>query len=135
MAYSVIALYELMKDPDNKGTIKSLVLDFAANRNTECTKLWMYSHRWTLSRHLWESDSHSQFDLAWKREQQFIITNYSFEDFLRHGSGKDVDEFAEILLIASVHTHTLDSWLMLKARDRFMGVDRTKDFIKLSKAT
>jgi hypothetical protein len=34
----------------------------------------------------------------WKEKPQYIISNYSFEKFLDHGRGEDVDEFAEILL-------------------------------------
>lgn len=38
----------------------------------------------------------------WMEKPHFIIANYSFEKFLEHGRGEDVDEFAEILLSVSV---------------------------------
>jgi len=59
---------------------------------------WGFTHRWTLSRWLWEASSSSEFQRRWKEEPQFVITNYSFEKFLSCGKGGDVDEFAEILL-------------------------------------
>ncbi|SPN99085.1 uncharacterized protein DNG_02123 [Cephalotrichum gorgonifer] len=77
MAYSVLTLYGMMKyDADT----------------------WEYTHRWTLSRHLWEADSSSTFYRMWSEKPHFIISNFSFEDFLEHGRGDDVDEFAVILL-------------------------------------
>ncbi|KAF2102641.1 hypothetical protein NA57DRAFT_33505 [Rhizodiscina lignyota] len=95
MAYSVMALYELMKDPKSK----------------DGTDPWAYSHRWTLSRYLWDSDSSSEFDRMWNEKPHFIITNYAFDDFLMYGSGKDVDDFAALLLSA------------------YIGTDKTKEFI------
>ena len=38
------------------------------------------------------------FERMWKEKFHHIINNYSFEKFLDHGRGEDVDEFAEILL-------------------------------------
>lgn len=59
---------------------------------------WAYSHRWTLSKHLWEADSPFEFNRKWKEKPHFVITNYTFEHFLQYGRGEDVDEFAQILL-------------------------------------
>ncbi|KAJ9656720.1 hypothetical protein H2201_008452 [Coniosporium apollinis] len=95
MAYSVITLYETMKD----------------SGCTDDLGPWTYIHRWTLSRHLWEANSSFMFDRMWKEKPHYIINNYSFEKFLDHGRGEDVDEFAEILLSV------------------YMGVDETKEFI------
>lgn len=103
MAYSVVALYELMKDPESKShrPIRANLV-FRLTENTDGTDPWAYSHRWTLSRHLWDADSSSEFDRMWKEKPRFIITNYAFDDFLRYGSGEDVDDFAALLLSASV---------------------------------
>jgi hypothetical protein len=38
----------------------------------------------------------------WMEKPQFIITTYTFDDFLKRGSGDDIDEFASLLLSASV---------------------------------
>ncbi|KAK6063153.1 hypothetical protein SCUP515_12679 [Seiridium cupressi] len=59
---------------------------------------WAYVHRWTLSRPLWEAASSFEFDHLWKENPPFVIPNYSFENFLKHGRGEDVDEFAKILM-------------------------------------
>ncbi|KAB5566256.1 hypothetical protein GE09DRAFT_1055831 [Coniochaeta sp. 2T2.1] len=82
MAYSVITLYQMMKNaegPDDQSA-------------------WTYTHRWTLSRHLWEADSSFTFSRVWKEQPHYVISNYSFDEFLKYGKGDDVDEFAEILL-------------------------------------
>lgn len=63
---------------------------------------WAYTHRWTLSRPLWEASSAFEFQRLWKETPQFIISNYSFDNFLKHGRGDDVDDFAEILMTVSV---------------------------------
>ncbi|KAL1853165.1 hypothetical protein Daus18300_011904 [Diaporthe australafricana] len=100
MAYSVIVLYEMMKmddeDDDDPGP-------------------WAFVHRWTLSRPLWNANSSFEFRRAWKENPQFIISNYSFENFLKHGRGEDVDDFAEILMTV------------------YIGVDETKEFISSRK--
>ncbi|KAF4439569.1 putative C6 zinc finger domain-containing protein [Fusarium austroafricanum] len=72
---------------------------------------WAYTHRWTLSRHLWEATSSSHFQRMWKEKPQFVISNYSFARFLEKGKGDDVDSFAEIPL------------------NLYLGVDQTADFI------
>ncbi|KAK9780257.1 hypothetical protein SCAR479_02894 [Seiridium cardinale] len=86
MAYSVITLYELLKDPNHKGDPDP----------------WAYVHRWTLSRPLWEAASSFEFDHLWKENPPFVIPNYSFENFLKHGRGEDVDEFAKILMSVTI---------------------------------
>ncbi|KAG8164221.1 hypothetical protein KVR01_006139 [Diaporthe batatas] len=96
MAYSVIVLYEMMKDSEN---------------DDDDTGAWAYTHRWTLSRPLWEASSSFEFSRLWKETPHFIISNYSFDSFLKHGRGEDVDDFAEILMTV------------------YMGVDETKEFI------
>ena len=60
---------------------------------------WSYKHRWTLSRGLWEATSAIEFRRLWREKRRFVVTNYSFENFLQCGRGEDVDEFAEILLV------------------------------------
>ncbi|KAJ8130556.1 hypothetical protein O1611_g3075 [Lasiodiplodia mahajangana] len=82
IAYAVIGLYELIKDPD----------DIDANDP------WAYVHRWTLGRSLWEASSSIAFQRAWKETPHFVITNFMFEDFIGNGKSDDVDGFTEILL-------------------------------------
>ncbi|KAI0140705.1 hypothetical protein BJ166DRAFT_108787 [Pestalotiopsis sp. NC0098] len=82
MAYSVLSLYELLKNPDCE----------------EDPDPWSYMHRWTLSRHLWEAKSPAEFRRAWAEKPHFVMENHSFQRFLEQGRGADVDEFAAILL-------------------------------------
>lgn len=96
MAYSVIVLYSMMKTPDDEN---------------DDPGPWAFTHRWTLSRPLWEASSPFEFDRLWKETPQFIISNYSFDTFLKHGRGEDVDEFAEILMTV------------------YLGVDETREFV------
>jgi hypothetical protein len=99
MAYSVITLYETMKDSGCTGYSPSLLMFwFWADRKADDLGPWAYVHRWTLSRHLWEANSSFMFDRMWKEKPHYIINNYSFDKFLDYGRGEDVDEFAEILL-------------------------------------
>jgi hypothetical protein len=82
MDYSVIKLYQMIKTaegPDDQTA-------------------WTYTHRWALSRHLWEADSSFAFSRVWEEQPHHVVKNYSFDDCLEPGKGDDVDEFAEILL-------------------------------------
>ncbi|KAI3390480.1 hypothetical protein diail_9557 [Diaporthe ilicicola] len=100
MAYSVIVLYNMMKMPDD---------------DDDDPGPWAYVHRWTLSRPLWDANSPFEFRRAWRENPQFIISNYSFEAFLKHGRGEDVDDFANILMTV------------------YMGVDETEEFMSSRK--
>lgn len=105
MAYSVIVLYSMMKAPDDENGEISQVLhlqDFKDSTNADDPGAWAYTHRWTLSRSLWEASSSYEFQRLWKETPQFIVSNYSFEAFLKHGRAEDVDDFAEILMTVSV---------------------------------
>ncbi|KAI1148881.1 hypothetical protein F4825DRAFT_76212 [Nemania diffusa] len=82
LAYSVLGLYELMKDP----------------KNIDPNGPWAYVHRWTLGRALWEASSSAEFQRAWKESPHFVIANFTFKEFIENGQAQDVDEFAEILL-------------------------------------
>ncbi|TPX08403.1 uncharacterized protein E0L32_010133 [Thyridium curvatum] len=95
MAYAVVKVYELMKHSDD----------------AKDPGIWGRAQCWTLSRHLWEADSTYEFQRMWREKPPFIINNFSFDEFLKHGRGEDVDEFAEILLSV------------------YLGVDETKEFI------
>ncbi|OIW24651.1 hypothetical protein CONLIGDRAFT_584015 [Coniochaeta ligniaria NRRL 30616] len=95
MAYSVITLYQMMKNSEG----------------SEDQNPWAYTHRWTISRHLWEADTSFSFFRMWKEKPHYVINNYAFDDFLKYGRGDDVDEFAEILLSV------------------YVGVDETKEFL------
>uniref|UniRef100_A0A8H7K3W7 Zn(2)-C6 fungal-type domain-containing protein n=1 Tax=Bionectria ochroleuca TaxID=29856 RepID=A0A8H7K3W7_BIOOC len=99
MAHSFLVMYSLMNN----------------SKDTRGRDFWIYCHRWTISRHLWEAESSAEFVRAWKEKPQFIITNYSFEGFLEYGRGDDVDDFSRILL------------------SLFLGEDETKEFMNGSK--
>ena len=78
-------------------------MDFSGRANGEAegeTNPWDWTHRWTLSRHLWEADSPFEFARAWREKPHFIIKNFSLEYFLENGTCDDVDEFAELMLTA-----------------------------------
>ncbi|KAI0450858.1 hypothetical protein F5B21DRAFT_489007 [Xylaria acuta] len=51
------------------------------------------AHRWTLSRHLWNAQNSFDFFRAWKEQPIYIIGSFDFEDFLKTGTGDDLDEF------------------------------------------
>lgn len=104
MAYSVIVLYSMMKTPDDENgeSARYAQLIYRLMEGTDDPGPWAFTHRWTLSRPLWEASSPFEFDRLWKETPQFIISNYSFDTFLKHGRGEDVDEFAEILMTVSV---------------------------------
>ncbi|KAH9885674.1 hypothetical protein F4778DRAFT_498501 [Xylariomycetidae sp. FL2044] len=99
MAYSVITMYEIMSDTGQHG------------QGINQASPWVYIHRWTLGRSLWEADSAYEFWRAWRERRHFVISNYAFEEFLEHGRGEDVDEFGKILLSV------------------YMGVDEMKEFV------
>ncbi|GAP87092.1 putative C6 zinc finger domain-containing protein [Rosellinia necatrix] len=91
MAYAVIGLYELLKDPDNM----------------DPENPWAYVHRWTLGRSLWEANSPIEFQRAWRDSRYFIIANFTLEGFIENGKGDDVDEFGEMLLVAYMGTDAM----------------------------
>ncbi|KAI1169752.1 hypothetical protein F4777DRAFT_596019 [Nemania sp. FL0916] len=95
IAYAVLSLYELLKDLNN----------------SDAEDPWFYVHRWTLGRSLWEADSPTGFQRAWKDSPHFVIVNFMFEKFVKSGKGDDVDEFGEMLL------------------NMYMGIDAMKDFM------
>jgi hypothetical protein len=101
MAYAALSLYTMMKDSTLSDN------DPAGSRSESeaeiSWRVWGYAHRWTLARSLWEASSSSEFYRQWREKPQFIIVNFSFEKFVRHGRGEDVDQFAEILLSMSVN--------------------------------
>lgn len=104
MANSVIVLYDMMKAPDD-GDGENSQFEYSISRlkkGADDPGAWAYTHRWTLSRALWEASSSYEFRRLWKETPQFIISNYSFDTFLKHGRGEDVDDFAEILMTVSV---------------------------------
>lgn len=98
MAYSVMTMYDLMRGD-------------SAQKENPNPDPWAYTHRWTLARSLWEATSSFEFYRRWKESPHFVIANYSFDTFLKHGRGDDVDEFAEVMLSV------------------YMGVDATKEFV------
>ncbi|KAI1741736.1 hypothetical protein F4680DRAFT_414885 [Xylaria scruposa] len=95
MAYAVIGLYELLKDP----------------AFIDPDSAWAYAHRWTLGRSLWDASSSAEFRRVWKDSSHFVITNFAFENFLKNGKGEDVDEFAEILLNVSMGVDSMKEFM------------------------
>lgn len=85
MAYAVISLYDLLRNPNDAGL---------ASQDDP----WAYAHRWTLGRSLWEAGSPSEFRRAWRDSTHSIITNFTLANFVENGEGEEVDEFAEIIL-------------------------------------
>ncbi|KAJ4249077.1 hypothetical protein NW762_012409 [Fusarium torreyae] len=97
LGYTFITIYQVMNDPsgaDDPGA-------------------WAHIHRWTLSHHLWEAASASDFERVWKDKPRFVISNYCLANFLENGRGEDVDRFAEILLSA------------------YLGVDETANLVSV----
>lgn len=101
IAYSVLGLYELMKDPDGTGKISQVTVNYLGSALlkwiTDPTP-WASAHVWTLSRSLWEASSAFDFRRAWTSAPRFSITSYSFGNFLENGRGDEMDDFAEILM-------------------------------------
>lgn len=109
MAYSVMAMYGLLKGCDDPGMDFPPACQFFPRALSHCgwqsltiytedLDPWRFTHRWTLSRWLWEARSASEFRKMWKEKPHFVITNYSFKNFLQRGSGRDLDDFSEMLL-------------------------------------
>ncbi|KAI1376355.1 hypothetical protein F4677DRAFT_459869 [Hypoxylon crocopeplum] len=62
---------------------------------------WRHVHRWSLSRHLWDAMSPLDFLRAWREKPMWIISAFCFDEFLRNGTGDDVDDFALVFLTLS----------------------------------
>ncbi|KAI0103716.1 hypothetical protein GGR51DRAFT_561648 [Nemania sp. FL0031] len=60
---------------------------------------WGFICRWTLSRiitdtsHLWNAQNSFDFFQAWKEKPLYIISTFDFTDFLKTGTGDDLDDF------------------------------------------
>ncbi|RYC60631.1 hypothetical protein CHU98_g5584 [Xylaria longipes] len=48
----------------------------------------------TRSSHLWNAQNSFDFFRAWKEQPLYIISTFNFDDFLKSGTGDDLDEFA-----------------------------------------
>jgi hypothetical protein len=59
---------------------------------------WMYIHRWTMARPLWEAKNALEFGRRWKTSSQFVVANHALDGFVHHGRAEDVDEFCKIML-------------------------------------
>ncbi|KAI0400293.1 hypothetical protein F4802DRAFT_503901 [Xylaria palmicola] len=95
ITYATLSLYELLKDPEHD----------------DPDHIWDYVHRWTLGRSLWEARSSAEFWRAWRESPHFVVTNFTFDDFLEAGDSGELDEFAQMLLTA------------------YMGADAMNDFV------
>ncbi|KAH8167229.1 hypothetical protein CIB48_g1042 [Xylaria polymorpha] len=54
------------------------------------------------SSHLWNAQNSFDFFRAWKEKPFYIINTFDFEDFLKAGTGDDLDEFAFYFLTLSM---------------------------------
>ncbi|KAI1190092.1 hypothetical protein F5B17DRAFT_388679 [Nemania serpens] len=59
---------------------------------------WPFDERWTLSSHIWDAQSSFDFFRAWREKPLYIISSFEFEDFLKTGTGDDLDDFAYYFL-------------------------------------
>ncbi|KAI1329123.1 hypothetical protein F5Y16DRAFT_366771 [Xylariaceae sp. FL0255] len=57
------------------------------------TDEWEFAPRWTLSSHLWNANSSFEFFRAWKEKPQWIIQSFKFDEFMKTGTGDDLDDF------------------------------------------
>ncbi|KAJ2974696.1 hypothetical protein NUW58_g8574 [Xylaria curta] len=48
--------------------------------------------------HLWNAQNSFDFFQAWREKPLYIISGFSFEDFLKTGTGDDLDDFAIYIL-------------------------------------
>jgi hypothetical protein len=55
---------------------------------------WAFPYRWTLSKHLWNAQNSFDFFRAWKEKPLYIISAFDFDEFLKTGTGADLDDFA-----------------------------------------
>ncbi|KAI1330968.1 hypothetical protein F5Y16DRAFT_320686 [Xylariaceae sp. FL0255] len=101
--HATLCLYEMLKTPDSC--------------DDDDLGPWAFVHRWTLSKPLWEANSSFDFQRAWKDNFHFIISNFSFENFLKNGRAEDVDEFAEILLNVYIGPDALKEFMTHGSRD------------------
>ncbi|KAI1390277.1 uncharacterized protein F4822DRAFT_231243 [Hypoxylon trugodes] len=62
---------------------------------------WKYVHRWSLSKHLWKATSPLDFFRAWREKPMWIISAFDFDEFVRTGTGDDIDDFAMFFLALS----------------------------------
>ncbi|KAI1109176.1 hypothetical protein F5Y14DRAFT_433546 [Nemania sp. NC0429] len=55
---------------------------------------WPFDERWTLSSHIWNAENSFDFFRAWREKPVYIISSFNFEEFLKTGTGDDLDDFA-----------------------------------------
>lgn len=60
--------------------------------------MWTQMYRWTLSASLWNATSSFDFFQAWREKPFWIISGFDFSEFLKNGSGDDIDSLARIFL-------------------------------------
>lgn len=59
---------------------------------------WPFDERWTLSSHIWNAQNSFDFFRAWREKPLYIISSLNFENFLKTGTGDDLDDFAYYFL-------------------------------------
>lgn len=59
---------------------------------------WAQVHRWTLSSHLWNAPDSFEFFRAWAEKPFWVISAFKFEEFVKTGTGDDMDDFARSFL-------------------------------------
>jgi hypothetical protein len=71
---------------------------FTADYKTSASSAWAQVHRWTLSKYLWEAPDSFEFFQAWRDKPLFVLSGFNFDEFLKTGTGDDLDEFANMFL-------------------------------------
>jgi hypothetical protein len=67
-------------------------------------------HSWTLSAHLWQARTPTEFAKAWRNRNHFVVTNAEFHQVLGQAKADDVDCFGRILLSAMMGQDEADGW-------------------------
>ncbi|KAI3323574.1 hypothetical protein HD806DRAFT_522716 [Xylariaceae sp. AK1471] len=79
-------------DKDNKAVRKHLPESWEK-------KYFETQHRvLTYSSHLWNAQNSFDFFLAWKEKPLYIMSAFNFDEFLKRGTGDDLDDFAYYFL-------------------------------------
>lgn len=92
---------------NNDGVLQFILLSFLVLLTDLCGKdafldAWKYQHCWTISRSLWEAPSSFDFFSVWKSKSHYVNENFEFENFLKSGTGDDVDDLSKLLMVAYV---------------------------------
>jgi hypothetical protein len=98
--------------------------------NTEEVGVWTPVFRWTLPASLWNATNSFDFFQAWKEKPHWVISGFDYSEFLKNGSGDDLDEFARIFVTVSdiLPQTNPTSHNGLFFWNRYFGVNEIKTF-------